>query len=103
MAVKFADLPVQCPILSVRRMIRKGNDIVFTEEGRYIPHRTSRRRIDFVEGEGVYFIKMKILGGVSPPDDTVNKNGCRLLPGMSDRIPEHVQVLPLLPCKTCRR
>ena len=62
MAVKFADLPVQCPILNVRRIIRKGYDIVFTEDGEHIQHRTSRRKIDFVEREGVYFINMKILG-----------------------------------------
>ena len=72
MAVKFADLPVQCPILSVRRMIRKGNT-VFTGDGGYIQHRTARRRVDLVEREGMYFIKMKILGGVNPPDDTVSK------------------------------
>ena len=62
---------MQCPILSVRRIIRNGNDIVFTEDGGYIQHRPSRRRVDFVERECVYFIQMKMLGGVSP-DDTVN-------------------------------
>ena len=74
MAVMFADLPVQCPILSVRCIIRKGNDIVFTEDGGYIQHRTSRRKIDLVEREGVYFIKMKILDGVNSPDDAINKS-----------------------------
>ena len=57
----------QCTIPRVRRIIRKGNAIVFIEDGGYIQHRTSRRKIDFVEREGVYFIKMKILGGVNPP------------------------------------
>ena len=74
MAVNFADLPVQCPILSVRRIIRIRNDIVFTEAGGYIQHRTSRRKIDFVDREGVYFIKMKILGGVNPADDAVSRS-----------------------------
>ena len=43
MPIKFSELPVQCPILSVRRIVRKGNDIVFTEDGGYIQHRTSGR------------------------------------------------------------
>ena len=59
MAVKFADLPVQCPILNVRHIIRKGNDSVFTENGGYFQHRTSKRSIDVVEREIVSFIKMK--------------------------------------------
>ena len=56
MNAKFADLSIQCPIPSVRRIIRKGNDIDFTEDGGFIQHRTSRRKIDFVEQEGAYFI-----------------------------------------------
>ena len=35
MAVQFANLPVQCPILNVRRIIRKGNEIIVTEDGEY--------------------------------------------------------------------
>ena len=50
MNIKVSDLPVSCPILSVRRIAEEGNDIVC--------------RID-VEREGVYFIKMKIMGAVS--------------------------------------
>ena len=56
MIAKCADLPVQCPILSVRRIIRKDNDSVFTEDSGYIQHRSSRRKIDFVVREGVYSI-----------------------------------------------
>ena len=64
MKIKVSDLTVRCPILSARRIVKKGNDIVFNYGAGYILHRHSRRRIDFVEREGVYFIKMKILGGV---------------------------------------
>ena len=28
MSIVFADLPVQCPVLSVRRIIKKGNRVI---------------------------------------------------------------------------
>ena len=33
MKIKFSNLPVNCPILSVRRIIKKGNDIGFNDTG----------------------------------------------------------------------
>ena len=69
MPIKFSELPVQCPILSVRRIARKGNDIVFTEDVGYIEHRTSGRRIVFTEREGVYFVRMRITGPDSSDQD----------------------------------
>ena len=27
--IEFDDLPVECPIISVRKMVRKGNKVVF--------------------------------------------------------------------------
>ena len=69
-----ADSPFQRAVLSVRRIIRKGIDSVFTEDGGWIENRTSRRKIDSVERKGAYFIKMKILSGVNPPDDAVGKS-----------------------------
>jgi hypothetical protein len=65
MNIKLSDLPVSCPILSVRRIVKKGNDVVFNDGGGYILHRQSKRRIEFVEREGVYFIRMKITGAVN--------------------------------------
>ena len=58
--VKFSDLPVQCPILSVRRIVKQGNIVVFKDRGGYILHKHSGRRIHFIEREGVYFVKMKL-------------------------------------------
>ena len=36
--------------------------MILNEHGGYILHKESGRQIPFVEREGVYFIKMKILG-----------------------------------------
>ena len=66
MTITFADLPVQCPILSVRRIIKKGNRVIFNDGGGYIEHTVTRRRIDFIEREGVYFIKMNLVSSPSP-------------------------------------
>ena len=60
--ITYSQLPVSCPILSVRRIVRRGNRVMFTDDGGYIEHKVTGRRIDFVEREGVYFVKMKILG-----------------------------------------
>ena len=46
--MKFSALPVRCPIFSVRRIVKKGNNIVFNDGGGYILHRQSKRRIDLV-------------------------------------------------------
>ena len=66
MSIVFADLPVQCPILSVRRIIKKGNRVIFNDGGGFIEHTVTRRRINFIEREGVYFIKMNINSSPSP-------------------------------------
>ena len=58
--VTFADLPVSCPILSVRRIVRRGNKVVFEDEGGYILEKATGKKMYFIEREGVYFIKMKI-------------------------------------------
>ena len=34
--IEFDDLPVECPIIRVRKMVRKGNKVVFEERGGYI-------------------------------------------------------------------
>ena len=64
--ITFSDLPVQCPILSVRKIVRRGNKVVFNLDGGYIKHKATGNKMYFVEREGVYFIKMKILDVESP-------------------------------------
>ena len=60
--IKFSNLPVQCPILNVRRIVKQGNIVVFQEQGGYILHKKTGRQINFIEREGVYFVKMKLPG-----------------------------------------
>ena len=49
-------------------MVKEGFDIHFTEDGGYIKSRDEGRRIQFLEADGAYWLKMK----VSPPDDLMD-------------------------------
>ena len=54
------DLPLEMPILSVRKIVRKGNYVTFRDGGGYIKNVKSGKRLHFVERQGVYFIKVKV-------------------------------------------
>ena len=71
LAVAFRDMEVEMPILSVRKMVRRRNDVKFTDEGGTITHRESGRQLRFFEHEGVYFLKLKIRG----PDNDMGQTG----------------------------
>ena len=70
--VTFSDLPVSCPILSVRRIVKRGNRVVFDDDGSYILEKATGRRIEFVERERVYFVRMKMkdVGDLVEVDDS---------------------------------
>ena len=69
--IEFDDLPVECPIISVRKIVRKGNKVVFEERGGYILNKATRKRLIFTEKHGVYFIKIM----VHPPDEDFHRLG----------------------------
>lgn len=53
-------LPLEMPILSVRKIIRKGNYVTFRNGGRYSKNVKTGKRLYFVEWQGVYFIKVQV-------------------------------------------
>ena len=55
-------MEVELPILSVRKMVKRGNDVRFVPDGGTITHRDTGRSIKFHEHEGVYFLKLKVAG-----------------------------------------
>ena len=65
MPIVFSNLKVDVPILSVRRMVKLGNDVIFTEIGGSITNKMSGQKLTFIEADGTYWIKLKI----QPPDD----------------------------------
>ena len=58
--VAFKDMETELPILSVRKMVKRNNDVQFRKGGGQIRNRDSGHSVPFYEHEGVYFLKMKV-------------------------------------------
>ena len=58
--VAFKDMETELPILSVRKMVKRNNDVRFRRGGGSIHNRATGKSINFHEHEGVYFLKLKI-------------------------------------------
>ena len=63
------NMKVDIPILSVRKLVKDGFDICFTESGGYIKARDDGKRVQFIEADGAYWLKMR----VNPPDDPMGE------------------------------
>lgn len=68
--VTFQNAKVKMPILSVRRIVRKGSRVEFFVGGGVI-HLPDGQKIDFVERFGVYFVHLI----VEPPDGSYDLDG----------------------------
>ena len=55
----FKDMETEVPILSVRKMVKKGNDVKFQKGGGTITNRSTGRVLRFYEYDGVYFLKIE--------------------------------------------
>lgn len=58
--VAFKDMEGEMPILSVRKMVKRNNDIDFWKGGGIIRNRTLGKTVRFHEFEGVYYLKLKL-------------------------------------------
>ena len=56
----FKDMETELPILSVRKIVRNDNDVLFRHGGGVIKGRTNGQTIQFYEFQGVYFVKLKV-------------------------------------------
>ena len=56
----FKDMETELPILSVRKIVRRNNEVKFLQEGGIIRNRSTGEVIPFYEHQGVYFVKLKI-------------------------------------------
>ena len=70
-SVAFKDMEVELPILSVRKMVRRNNDVRFSGKGGTIRNKNTGRVLKFYEHEGVYFLKLKVNG----PDADLGQAG----------------------------
>ena len=60
MPIVFSNLKVDVPILSVRRMVKLGNDVILTETGGSITNKLTGQKLTFIEADGTYWIKLEI-------------------------------------------
>ena len=58
--VAFKDMETELPILSVRKMVKRNNDVQFQKRGGVIRNRDTGKSVQFYEHEGVYFLKLKV-------------------------------------------
>ena len=65
-AVPFQDMAVTLPIISVRKCVKSGKDIILFENGGEMRDRKTGKVIKIHEIGGTYYIKMKVH---RPPDD----------------------------------
>ena len=68
-SVMLNNMKVDIPILSVRKLVKDGFDICFTESGGYIKARDDGKKVQLIEADGAYWLKMK----VNPPDDPMGE------------------------------
>ena len=66
-AVRFVNMKVKCPILSVRKLCKEGNEVRMNRRGGFIRHVKTGKVINFFEHQGVYYMKLKIQPPVPPP------------------------------------
>ena len=55
-------------LLSVSRMVKAGNRVVFDEEGSYVEHKASGEWIPLAEQNGLYMLKMWVPKDESSPN-----------------------------------
>ena len=58
--IEFDHLPVECPIISVKMVVHKGNKVVFKNKGGYVLNITPGKKLHLVEKHGMYDIKIQV-------------------------------------------
>ena len=69
--IPFEKLPVECPTISVRKVVKMDNIVKFQDGGEYIMNTATKKKLRFIENNGVYFIKI----GMTPPTDIDENHG----------------------------
>ena len=69
--IYFDDLPVECPMISVRKIVHKRKEVVFSGEGGYRINDATSKKLHIIEKHGVYFIKIMS----QPPDEDFHRPG----------------------------
>ena len=60
LTIPFKHMKVKCPIVSVRKLVRDGNEVHFEKVGGWIRNMKSGQKIRFFAFQGVYVLKVTI-------------------------------------------
>ena len=61
--IQWDHMQVSTPILSVRKLVKDGNDVYINKQGGYIRHLASGKTMKIYNFQGVYYLRMKITSG----------------------------------------
>ena len=61
--VAWDHMKVSTPILSVRKLVKDGNDVYINKQGGYIMHLATGKKMRIFNFQGVYYLRMKITSG----------------------------------------
>ena len=58
--IQFCHMKVNTPIISVRRLVKDGYEILICDGGGFIRHMETGKLLYFLEHQGVYYMKLKV-------------------------------------------
>lgn len=76
--ITWDHMKVSTPILSVRKLVKDGNDVYINKHGGYIIHLETGKKMRIYNFQGVYYLRMKVTSGKSsnpPPKPDFHRPG----------------------------
>ena len=64
--ITWDHMKVSTPILSVRKLVKDGNDVYINRKGGYIENLITGKRLKIFNFQGIYYLRMKVTSGSSP-------------------------------------
>ena len=64
--IKWDHMKVNTPILSIRRLVKEGNEVHLNGSGGFIRHLKSGKTMRIHNFQGVYYLRLKVKPDVNP-------------------------------------
>ena len=68
--IQWNHMKVKCPILSVLRLTKEGNQVILREDGGDIVNIRTGKKIPFFQQNGVYYLRLQVKSPTGLPDET---------------------------------
>ena len=63
-------MKVKCPILSVLRFTKEGNQVILREDGGEIVNDRTGKKIPFFQQNGVYYLRLQVTAPTGQPTES---------------------------------